>query len=142
MHVSGVVLAVGFFWIPAVSAVTYGQTAGLMAWLLMVHVVLQIPAGLLASRWAARGQVLRAGPAALGLATAVTWALYLCAGREPSMQALWAQSWGCLCVSLCAYVWLCTLRRSTVERLAGRFAEAFQELAAWALLRPPRRGPH
>ncbi|MEU6341284.1 hypothetical protein ABZ883_10100 [Streptomyces sp. NPDC046977] len=142
MHVSGVVLAVGFSRIPAVSTATYGQTLALMIWLLMFHVVLRIPAGLLASRWAARGQVVRAGLVALGLATTLTLALYACTGRDPDMRALWWQSWGCLCVSLAGYVWLCTLRRSTVGRLAGRLHDVVQLLDMWALLRPPRRGPH
>lgn len=142
MHVSGVVLVVGFCQMPVVSMATYGQVFGLMVWLLMCHVAVRIPVGLLASRWAARGQELRAWLVAQGLAAAVVWTLYLCTGRDPSTRAWWWQSWGCLCVSLSGYVWLCTLRRSTVERLAGRCTHALQSLVMWAVLRPPRRGPH
>lgn len=142
MHVSGVLLSIGFCWIPAVSTATYGQTVGLAVWILMFHIALQIPIGLLASRWAVRGQVARAGLVVLGLATSATCALSLCSGQGPEMWALWWQSWGCLCVSLSGYVWLCTLRRSTVDRLAERFTYSVHTLAVWALLRPPRRGPH
>lgn len=141
MHVSGALLLICLFQIPAVSMATYGQVFGLMAWFLMFHVAIQIPVGILASRWAVRGQLLRAGSVALGLATSVTWALYWFADRDPSMWALWWQSWGCLCVSLSSYVWLCTLRRSTVQRLTERFEWHLGTLAMWALLRPPRRGP-
>ncbi|MGW3246029.1 hypothetical protein [Streptomyces sp. NPDC001070] len=142
MHQSGVLLFIGLCWIPAVSTAVYGQAFGLLIWVLMFHVAIQIPAGLLASRWAVRGQVARAGLVALGVATSVTWTLYLCTGQEPATRALWWQSWTCLCVSLSCYVWLCTLRRSTVERLAERFKYSVQPLAMWALLRPPWRGPH
>ncbi|MFD3452096.1 hypothetical protein ACFWVC_07930 [Streptomyces sp. NPDC058691] len=87
MHVSGVVLVVGFCQMPVVSMATYGQVFGLMVWLLMCHVAVRIPVGLLASRWAARGQVLRAWLVAQGLAAAVVWTLYLCTGRDPSTRA-------------------------------------------------------
>ncbi|MDQ0798244.1 hypothetical protein QFZ58_006732 [Streptomyces sp. B1I3] len=139
MHVSGVLLLISLCWVPAVTTATYGQVFGLGIWILMIHVAIQIPAGLLASRWAVRGQVVRAGLVALGLATAAVWTLYLCAGQE---RALWWRTSGCLCVSLSSYVWLCTLRRSTAQRLAERFKYSAQTLAIWALLRPPRRGPH
>ncbi|MFF1836362.1 hypothetical protein ACFVXE_19450 [Streptomyces sp. NPDC058231] len=142
MHVSGVLLFISFCWIPAVSTATYGQVFGLMIWILMFHVAIQIPTGLLASRWAVRGQVARAGLVALGLAAAATWTFYLCTGQEPATRAFWWQTLGCLCVSLSSYVWLCTLRRSTVERFVERFKYSAQTLAMWALLRPPRRGPH
>lgn len=142
MHVSGVLLYIGFCWIPAASAETYAQTFEIMISVLMLHVAIQIPAGLLASRWAVRGQVAKAGLVALGVATAATWMLYLCTGQEPAAQAFSGQTLGCLYVSLSSYVWLCTLRRSTVERLVERVTYSAQTLAAWALLRPPRRGPH
>ncbi|MFJ9211686.1 hypothetical protein [Streptomyces sp. NPDC102264] len=142
MHLSGVLLFIGFCWIPAASTATYGQMFGLVIWVLMFHVVIQIPAGLLASRWAVRGQVARAGLVALGLATSATGTLYLRTGQELPTRALWWQTFGCLCVSLSSYVWLCTLRRTTVERLTGRFTYAVQTLAMWALLRPPGRAPH
>ncbi|MGI5251521.1 hypothetical protein [Actinacidiphila glaucinigra] len=142
MHVSGVLLLIGLNWIPAVSTETYGQSFMLMVWLLMCHVVIQIPVGLLASRWAVRGQVVQAGLVALGLITSVTWILDLCTGQGPPMQAFWWQNWVCLCISLTSYVWLCTLRRSTVERVAEPFKRSAQMLVMWALLRPPKRGPH
>ncbi len=150
MHLSGVLLCIGLVSIPAVSTATYGgpddvpalQVFGLMAWILMFHVAIQIPVGLFASRWAVRGQVFRASLVTLGLATSVTWTFYLCTDRDSSTWALWWQSWACLCVSLSSYVWLCTLRRSTVRRLTERFKRPLQVLVMWALLRPPRRGPH
>jgi hypothetical protein len=114
----------------------------MMIWNLMFHVAVQIPAGLTASRWAARGQVGRAVLIALGLAASLTWAFYLGAGQELPMSALWWQILGCLCISLVSYVWLCTLRRSTVERLVERFKGYVQIIAMWALLRPLRHGPH
>ncbi|MFF3307362.1 hypothetical protein [Streptomyces sp. NPDC002952] len=141
MHVSGVLLCVGLFWIPAASAETYTQTIELMLTVLLCHVAIQIPAGLLASFWAARGQTVKAGLVALGLATAATCALYVCAGHQPATWPFWWQTWGCLCVSLSSYVGLCTLRRSTVERRVERFKYSVQTLAMWALLRPPRCGP-
>ncbi|KQZ03017.1 hypothetical protein EES45_02335 [Streptomyces sp. ADI97-07] len=142
MHVSGVLLYIGFCWIPAASAETYAQTFEIMISVLMLHVAIQIPAGLLASRWAVRGQVAKAGLVAVGVATAATWMLYLRTGQEPAEQTFLGQTLGCLCVSLSSYVWLCTLRRSTVERLVERVTYSAQTLAVWALLRPPRRGPH
>ncbi|GAA2920943.1 hypothetical protein ACFPN0_03610 [Kitasatospora cinereorecta] len=142
MHVSGVLLVIGFGWMPAASTATYGQAFGLMLWVLVLHVVVQIPAGLLASRWAVRGQVARAGLVALGLAASVTWALHMCMGQDASTRAFCWQSLGCLCVSLSSYVWLCTLRRSTIQRLTGRCRYSLQTLGIWALLRPPRSGPH
>jgi hypothetical protein len=108
---------------------------------LLFHVAIQMPAGFLASTWAARGQVAKAGLVALGLTAVATCALYVCAGHEPATWAFWCQSWGCLCVSLSSYVWLCTLRRSTVERRVERFKHSAETLAMRALLRPPRRGP-
>jgi hypothetical protein len=142
MHLSGVLLVIGFGCIPAASAEAYARTFEIMAWSFAFHVAVQIPVGLTASRWAARGQLGRAVVIALGLATSVTWAFYLGTGQELPMPALWWQILGCLCVSLSSYVWLCTLRRSTVERLVGRFKAAAQMIAMWALLRPPWRGPH
>lgn len=112
MHVSGVLLCIGLASIPAVSPTTYDGpddspdlwVFGLMAWILMFHVAIQIPVGLLASRWAVRGQVFRATPVALGLTTSATWTLTwtfcLCADQDPSIWALCLQSWGCLGVSL------------------------------------------
>ncbi|KQZ16545.1 hypothetical protein ASD51_31980 [Streptomyces sp. Root55] len=50
MHVSGVLLYIGFCWIPAASAETYAQTFEMMISVLMLHVAIQIPAGLLTSR--------------------------------------------------------------------------------------------
>ncbi|MEU1089832.1 hypothetical protein ABZ401_23930 [Streptomyces sp. NPDC005892] len=141
MHVSGFLLFISSFWIPAASTATYGEACGLVIWTLMLHVAVQIPAGLLASRWAVRGRPARAGLVALGLATAATWTLYLCTGQESAGRAFWWQTLACLCVSLSSYLWLCTLRRSTVVRFAERFTYAAQPLAMWALLRPPRRGP-
>lgn len=142
MHLSGVLLCVGFFWIPAASAETYAQTVGTLFTVLLCHVAIQIPAGIVASRRAARGQVVKAGLIALGLATTATCGLYVCAGHEPATRAFWWQAWGCLCASLGSYVWLCTLRRSTVERRIERLSCLVRTLAMWALLRPPRRGPH
>ncbi|MGW0857004.1 hypothetical protein [Streptomyces sp. NPDC002690] len=142
MHLSGVLLCIGFCWIPAASAETYAQMFEMMIAVLSLHVAVQIPAGLLASRWAVRGQVVKAGSVAFGLAAAAVWTLHLCTRQEPSAQAFWGQDLGCLCVSLSGYVWLCTLRRSTVVRLVERFAHSAQTLAMWALSRPPRRGPH
>ena len=142
MHMSGFLLTIGFLCIPAASTETYARTLELMIWNFIFHVAVQIPVGLLASRWAARGQVARAVLIALGLAASVTWTFYLCTGQELMMPALWWQILGCLSVSLSSYVWLCTLRRSTVERLVERFKYHVQTLAMWALLRPPRRGPH
>ncbi|MFD7438030.1 hypothetical protein [Streptomyces sp. NPDC059861] len=141
MHVSGMVLFVGFLLIPAGSGRSHLEVLGQMIWFLMLHVVIQIPVGFWASRWAIRGQVFRAGLVALGLASLVLWSLYLGTGRDPSVWTLCRQSWGALCVSLTSYVWLCTLRRSTARRIAGRFGHHAQWLAMWALLRPPRRGP-
>jgi hypothetical protein len=141
MHLSGALLFVALDWIPAVSTKTYGQMFGLFAWFLVLHVPIQVPSGLLVSRWAARGQVLKAGSVALVLATSAVCALYWCVERQPSAWDVWWQSWCCLCVSLSGYVWLCSLRRSTVQRLTDRVSRHLGTVAIWALLRPPRHGP-
>ncbi|WP_030806275.1 hypothetical protein [Streptomyces sp. NRRL F-2799] len=141
MHLSGALLFVALGWIPAVSTKTYSQVFGLMTWFLVLHVSIQVPAGILVSRWAARGQVLKAGSVALALATSVVCALYWCVERQPLMWDLWWQSWCSLCVSLSGYVWLCSLRRSTVQRLTDRVSSRLGTVVMWALLRPPRHGP-
>ncbi|MGW4300689.1 hypothetical protein ACWEHT_13025 [Streptomyces sp. NPDC004646] len=141
MHVSGVLLLVGMHLLPVVSTQTYGQEFALMLWVLMLHVGVQIPVGLLASRWAAQGHVLGAGLAAWEGATVAVWGFWLLVSRDPVGWDFWWQSWGCLCVSLSAYVWLCTLRRSTFRRFTGWVVWHVGTVAVWALLRPPRRGP-
>ncbi len=141
MHVSGVLLLIGMHLLPVVSTQTYGQEIALMIWVLMLHVGVQIPAGLLASRWAAQGQVLGAGLAAWGGATGALGAWWLVLGRGASAWGFWWQSWGCLCVSLSVYVWLCTLRRSTFRRFTGWVVWHVETVVIWALLRPSRRGP-
>ncbi|MEV7200068.1 hypothetical protein [Streptomyces griseoluteus] len=141
MHLSGALLFVALGRLPAVSTKTYGQVFGLFAWFLVLHVCVQVPSGLLASRWAARGQVVRAGSVALTLATSAVCVLQWCVERQLSAGDLWWQSWCCLCFSLSAYVWLCSLRRSTVERLRGRVSRHPGTVVVRALLRPPRHGP-
>ncbi|WP_130337699.1 hypothetical protein [Streptomyces sp. BK022] len=141
MHLSGALLFVALGWVPAVSPMTYGQVFGLFAWTLVLHVLIQVPSGILASRWAARGQVLKAGSVAFALATSAVCALHWCVERQPSAWDFWWQSWCCLCVSLSGYVWLCSLRRSTVQRLRDRVSRHLGVVAIWALLRPPRHGP-
>ncbi|MER8015936.1 hypothetical protein ACIQ7S_24750 [Streptomyces griseoluteus] len=141
MHLSGALLLVALGWVPAVSTETYCQVFGLFAWFLVLHVLIQVPSGVLVSRWAARGQVLRAGSVALALATSAVGALRWCVERQPSAWDVWWQSWCCLCVSLSAYVWLCSLRRSTVRRLTDRVSRPLGTVVVWALLRPRRHGP-
>ncbi|MFF9376279.1 hypothetical protein ACF1BB_17225 [Streptomyces griseoluteus] len=141
MHLSGALLFVALGRLPALSTKTYGQVFVLFAWFLVLHVCIQVPSGILASRWAARGQVVRAGSVALALAASAVCALQWCVERQMSAGDLWWQSWCCLGVSLSAYVWLCSLRRSTVQRLRDRVSRHLGTVAVWALLRPPRRGP-
>ncbi|MFD7885124.1 hypothetical protein ACFV3N_22125 [Streptomyces bauhiniae] len=141
MHLSGALLFVALGWIPAVSTKTYGQMFGLFAWFLVLHGLIQVPSGILVSRWAARGQVLKAGLVASALATSAVCVLHWCVERQPSAWGVWWQSWCCLCVSLSGYVWLCSLRRSTVRRLTDRVSRDLGTVLIWALLRPRRHGP-
>jgi len=143
MHLSGVLLPAGFITLTlaGADAISYGQTFVLMLWIAMVHVLVQIPVGALVSRWAARGLARRAVAVAVVAAGALTWILGLLAGSGAgSVPPLWWwRTWACLCVSLSAYVWLCTLRPSTVRRLAGRVRAWAETAGLWLMLRLPRR---
>ncbi|WP_326578607.1 hypothetical protein OIE69_34870 [Actinacidiphila glaucinigra] len=139
MHLSGVLLVMGFAVLLSASGpdLSYGQTFGLLLWIVTVHVVVQIPVGAMASRWAARGRARCAGIVAAAAAGALTWVLSLLAGSGSGIAPpfLWWQTWAGLCVSLGAYVWLCTLRRSTVRRFAGRIRSCAESADLWIALR-------
>ncbi|WP_406262356.1 hypothetical protein OH779_07400 [Actinacidiphila glaucinigra] len=145
MHLSGVLLVVGCSALLSASGpdLSYGQTLMLLLWLVTVHVLVQIPVGAVASRWAARGRARGAGTVAVAAAGALTWVLGLLAGfgfgSGIAPPFLWWQTWASLCVSLGAYVWLCTLRRSTVRRLTGR-VRSWAEVADLRLMPRLHRG--
>ncbi|MFE2543858.1 hypothetical protein [Actinacidiphila glaucinigra] len=139
MHLSGVLLVVGFAALLSASGpdFSYGQTFALLLWIVAVHVLVQIPVGAVASRRAARGRARGAGVVAVAAAGALAWVLGLLAGFGSGIAPpfLWWQTWASLCASLGAYVWLCTLRRSTVRRFAGRVRSWAESADLWLMLR-------
>ncbi|MFF7214715.1 hypothetical protein ACFZAU_29940 [Streptomyces sp. NPDC008238] len=142
MHLSGVLFLVGLHALVAVSGpdLSYGDAWALTIWVVLVHVVVQIPVGAVASRWAVRGRAREAAAVAVVAAGALAWGLCLLAGGGAAgvPPFLWWQTWAGLCVSLGAYVWLCTLRRSTVRRFARRVGSWADVVDVWLMLLFPR----
>ncbi|MDX3234278.1 hypothetical protein PV392_00965 [Streptomyces sp. ME03-5709C] len=142
MHLSGVLFLVclGALTSESGADLSYGQHVGLLLWGVVVHVGVQIPVGAPASRWAARGRARRAGAVAVVAAAALTWVLCLPGGEGALVvpPILWWRTSAALCVSLGAYLWLCTLRRSTVRRLAGRVRSCAETADLWLALRLTR----